>query len=119
MELAITATSTSTDLLVALGEGTALIHSVREDGTLRRRHFLVGQPYTEAVWVQLQRDGQEADEAEGVPYVAPRSMQSIATELHLSISAVRRILIDLAITDELRDMDQEELEELLQGSEQE
>lgn len=119
MELVITAASTATDLLVALGEGSAHIHSVREDGTLRRRHFLVGQAYTEAVWVQAQRDGQEADEAEGIEAITPRSMKSIASELHLSVAAVRRILIDMAITDEIREMDQDELEGLLLGAEEE
>jgi hypothetical protein len=119
MELVITASATNSDLLVALGEGTAQVHSVREDGTLRRRHFLVGKEYAEAVWVQAQRDGQEADEAEGVPFISPRSMASIAAELHMSVSAVRRILIDLAITDELRDMDQDELEAMLAGGNEE
>lgn len=116
MELVITAPTTDQDILVALGEGTAQVHTVREDGTLRRRHFLVGHPYTEAIWVRLQREGQEADEAEGIPFVAPRSMRSIAGELHLSISAIRRILVDLAITEELREMDQDELEAMLAGA---
>lgn len=118
MELVITAPTTPQDILVALGAGTAQVHSVREDGTLRRRHFLVGNDYNEAVWVRLQREGQEADEAEGIPFVSPRSMQSIANELHLSVSAVRRILIDLAITEELREMEQDELEAMMVGSEE-
>lgn len=120
MQLVITATSTVTDLAKGLAEGTAFVHSVREtDGSLRRRHFLAGTVRDEAEWVRLQRTGQEADEAEGIPFVAARSMQSIAKELHVSIAAVRRILIDLAITEEVEDMEADELESLLQGADSE
>lgn len=120
MELIITATPTAdTDILEALTAGVAQVHSVREDGTLRRRHFLAGKDLEEALWVRAQREGQEADEADGVPTITPRSMRSIANELHLSISAVRRILIDLAITEELLDMEAEELETLLTGGAEE
>jgi hypothetical protein len=98
MNIVITAKATVTDLAAALAEGTAQIHSEREDGTLRRRHFLTGNSLAEALWVRLQREGQDADEAEGVVAVAPRSMASVAKELHVSVAAVRRILIDLAIT---------------------
>lgn len=113
MELIITATD-NTDIIESLTAGVAQVHSVREDGTLRRRHFLVGQERQVAEWVRLQREGQEADEE--APAVDPRSMRSIANEMHLSIAAVRRILIDLAITEEIEDMDQEELEAILMGA---
>jgi hypothetical protein len=117
MQLAITLTSTATtDLAASLAAGTAQVHSVREDGTTRRRHFLTGKELEHALWVRLQREGQEADEAEGVPAVTPRSMGSIARELHISVSAVRRVLIDLAITEEIEELEAEELADLIIGS---
>lgn len=120
MNIVITTTAPAADLAAALAEGTALVHSEREDGTLRRRHFLTGVDLEHALWVRAQREGQEADETESIPAITPRSMGSIARELHVSIAAVRRILIDLAITEELEDADQDELEAMLQGaSEQE
>lgn len=119
MNIVITAaTESATDLLVALAEGTATVHSERADGTFRRRHFLA-EGSTErqtADWIAVQRTGQEADPAEGIPFVKARSMSSIANELHVSVSAVRRILIDLAITEELELADQDELEAMLAGS---
>lgn len=120
MELLITTAdaTTATDLAGGLILGTAQVHTVREDGTLRRRHFLTAEAMQEALWVRAQREGQEADEAEGIPFIAPRSMASIARELHLSISAVRRILIDLQITEELLDMDEDDLATLLAGSDE-
>lgn len=119
MELLITAAAeTANDLAMALITGTAQVHSVREDGTLRRRHFLTAEDMQVALWVRAQREGQTADEAEGVEAITPRSMRSIAREMHVSISAVRRILIDLAITEELMDMDQDELEAMLAGADE-
>jgi hypothetical protein len=118
MELVITTTAPATDIVAALTDGTAHVHSVREDGTTRRRHFLTGTAREHAEWVRLQRTGQTADEAEGVEAVTPRSMSSIARELHVSIAAVRRMLVDLAITEELEEMEADELEALLVGSEE-
>jgi hypothetical protein len=119
MNIVITAkAATTTDLRKALVEGTAQVHSEREDGSLRRRHFLAGTDLEHALWVRAQREGQEADEAEGIPAISPRSMASIAKELHISIAAVRRILIDLAITEELEEADQDELEAMLVGSQE-
>lgn len=118
MNIVITAPATATDIAAELAKGTAQVHSEREDGTLRRRHFLTGNELAEALWVRLQREGQEADEAEGIPAVTPRSMVSIAKELHVSIAAVRRILIDLAITEELEEADQDELAAMVQGSQE-
>ncbi len=118
MQLVITAPVQATDLLAALTENTAQVHSVREDGTTRRRHFLTGTAREHAEWIRLQRTGQEADEAEGIPAVTPRSMGSVAKELHVSVAAIRRILVDLAITEELEDMEAEELAELFIGAEE-
>lgn len=118
MQLVITAPATTTDFLAALTTGTAQVHSIREDGTTRRRHFLAGEAREHAEWVRLQRTGQEADEAEGLEAVTPRSMASIAKEMHVSVAAVRRILVDLAITEEIEDMEAEELESLLVGADE-
>lgn len=120
MNIVITATAAATtnDLVAALTAGTAQVHSERENGTLRRRHFLTGTAMEHALWVRAQREGQDADEAEGIPAITPRSMASIAKELHISIAAVRRILLDLELTEQLEDADQDELEAMLVGSQE-
>jgi hypothetical protein len=118
MNIVITAKAdTASNLRKALEAGTAYVHTQREDGTLRRRHFLAGVDLEHALWIKLQREGQEADG--DVPAVTPRSMASIAKELNMSIAAVRRVLIDLAITEELIDADQDELDSLLAGATEE
>ncbi len=108
----------SNDLLADLANGTAQVHSERSNGTFRRRHFLAeGTKDREiAEWAALMRRGQEADEDEGVPAVSPRSMASIAKEMLVRVSALRRVLIDLEITEALEDSDQDELEAMLVGS---
>lgn len=116
MNIVITATETTTDLLAALTEGTAKVHNEREDGSLRRRHFLTGLGREHAEWVRLQRTGQAEDQAEDIPFVAPRTMASIAKELHTSVAAVRRVLVDLEITEALEDADQDELEAMFVGA---
>jgi hypothetical protein len=116
MNLVITAPANTTDIRTALEQGTAQVHSERDNGTLRRRHFLTGQDLEHALWVRAQREGQEADEAEGIEAITPRSMGSIARELHVSVAAIRRILVDLAITEELEEADQDELEAMLAGA---
>jgi len=118
MNIVITATSAAdnNDLVKALREGTAQVHSERGNGTLRRRHFLTGTDLEHALWVRAQREGQEADETEGIPAITPRSMGSIARELHISVAAVRRILNDLEITEALEDADADELEAMLFGA---
>lgn len=114
MNIVITAKNTA-DLIAQFEQGTAQVHSERTDGTFRRRHFLVdgSDARSAAEWIRVQHDGQEADEAEGIPAVAKRTMRSIANELHLSVAAVRRCLVDLAITEEIEQADEEELAEFL------
>jgi len=121
MNIVITSATPTTDLLAALVAGTAKVHNEREDGTLRRRHFLADgtTERADAEWVRAQREGQDADEAEGVEAITPRSMKSISEEIHVSIAQVRRILIDLAITEELEEADQDELEALWLGAQEE
>ena len=114
MNIVITAANDTTDLRKALVEGTAKVHSERQDGTLRRRHFLTGTDREHAEWVRLQRTGQEAEG--DVPAVTPRTMASIAGELHVSVAAVRRMLNDLAITEEIEDADNDELEAMWTGA---
>lgn len=118
MNIVITAPAATTDLADALAKGTAQVHSEREDGTLRRRHFLTGADLEHALWIRAQREGQDADEAEGISAITPRSMGAIAKELHVSIAAVRRTLIDLELTEQLEDAEQDELEALLAGSQE-
>jgi hypothetical protein len=98
-------------------DGDVQVHSERSNGTFRRRHFLVrnSEARATAEWVRAQREGQDADEAEGIEAIAPRTMASIAKEMHVSVSAVRRILVDLAVTEELEDMDNDEIEAILVG----
>jgi hypothetical protein len=116
MNIVITATDAPTDLLAALTAGTAKVHNEREDGSLRRRHFLTGLGREHAEWVRLQRTGQDEDQAEGISFVAPRGMASIAKELHTSIAAVRRVLVDLEITEALEDADEAELADMFVGA---
>lgn len=117
MNIVITAPVQATDILAALAKGEAVVHSEREDGTLRRRHFLADGSADRAVaeWVRLQRTGQEADAKDGVLAVAPRSMLSIAKEMHASIAHVRRVLNDLEITESIEDADSDEPEAMLVG----
>jgi hypothetical protein len=91
------------DLKAALVAGEAKVYNVREDGSLRRRHFLTGKALTSARKVQAMRE-------------AGNGMAVIAGELHVSVSQVRRILIDLALTEELEAADQAELEAMLTGA---
>lgn len=116
MNIVITAASDTDNILEDLAKGTAQVHSERDNGSLRRRHFLTGTDLEYALWIRAQREGQEADPAEGVEAISPRSMGSVARELHISVSAVRRILNDLTITEELEFADQDELETMLAGA---
>lgn len=105
--IAATTATTATTLVADLTSGAAKIFKVRDNGTTRRVHFLAdgteGREHAE--WVAAQRE-------EG------RSMKAIATEINVSVSAVRRMLNDLALTEELEDMDAEDLADLLLGSEE-
>lgn len=109
MNILVTATTdtTAANLIADLTSGAARIFKERENGTTRRVHFLADgtEAREHAEWVAAQRE-------EG------RSMAAIAGELHISVSAVRRMLNDLALTEELEDMDAEDLAELLLGSEE-
>ena len=109
MNIAVAATidTTATNLIEHLTNGVAKIYKERENGTYRRVHFLADgtKDREHAEWVALQRE-------EGV------SMKAIAAELHVSVSAVRRMLNDLALTEDLEEMEAEDLAELLLGSEE-
>lgn len=97
------ATTNTTDVKPALATGEAKVYSVRSNGTMRRRHFLTGEDLVNANHIaQARQDG--------------LSMAAIAKEWHVSISAVRRTLIDLAITEELTEMEADQLAAMLVGS---
>lgn len=106
--IAVSATTdtTAATLIADLTSGAAKIYKERDNGTFRRVHFLADgtEAREHAEWVAAQRE-------EG------RSMKAIATEINLSVSAVRRMLNDLALTEELEGMEAEDLAELLLGSE--
>lgn len=105
--VAATTDTTATNLIEHLTSGTAKIYKEREDGTTRRIHFLADgtKDREHAEWVVAQRE-------EGT------SMKAIAADLHVSVSAVRRMINDLALTEELEEMEAEDLAELLLGSEE-
>lgn len=91
------------DLKSALTSGEAKVYSLRSDGTMRRRHFLTGADLEVALNVRSLRE-------------KGTSMGAIAGELHVSVSAVRRVLVDLAITEELQEMDNDSLAAMLAGA---
>lgn len=98
-------TTTTATFLADAAEGKVTFHAERGNGTFRRVHFLAeGTTAREtAEWVLAQRD-------------AGRTMRAIATEMHVSIPSVRRIINDLLLTHEVEAMDAEELADLLTGA---
>jgi hypothetical protein len=96
---------TADTMLKALAEGTVVLHKVRSNGTFRKVHFLAdGTKEREvAEWVANER-------AEG------KRMKDIAKDALLSVAAVRRILNDLALTEELEEAEADELDAMLQGA---
>lgn len=116
--LVITATDQATnsvELIAELAAGTAQLHTARANGSTRKRHFLADgtKERAEAEWIRVQRTGQDADAAEGIEAIAPRSMRSIAEESLMSVAAVRRVLVDLELTEAIEDAEEDELFELL------
>lgn len=102
-----TTDTTAATLIADLTSGAAKLYKERDNGTFRRVHFLADgtEAREHAEWVAAQReDG--------------RSMKDIAAEINLSVSAVRRMLNDLALTEELEDMGAEDMADLLLGSEE-
>lgn len=93
----------ATDVKAALLAGEAKVYSVRGNGTLRRRHFLTGMELDIALAIQYERE-----QGLGLAY--------IAKERHVSISHIRRVLIDLALTEELTALGEAELAAMLQGA---
>lgn len=98
-------TVTPDSLLADLATGAAVIHKERGNGTFRRLHFLApgSEARLHAEWVLAKR-------SEGI------GMKAIANEMHTSVSAVRRVINDLLLTEEIEEMDQEDLEALLEGA---
>lgn len=100
-------TTTIENFLAEAAKGKISFHTERQDGTLRKVHFLAGgtKERETAEWVAEQRE-------------AGATMRKIANELHLSVPSVRRMINDLALTEEFEQMDAEELEELLAGGQE-
>jgi hypothetical protein len=96
---------TADTMLAALTAGDIVLHKVRGNGTFRKVHFLAdGTKEREvAEWVANER-------AEG------KRMKDIAKDALLSVAAVRRILNDLALTEELEEAEADELDAMLQGA---
>lgn len=113
--IVITTTATTPEALIAeLTAGTAEIHKQRETGTFRKVHYLAEgtEAREEAEWVLAQRQG-TVEGGNG-----PRSMASIANEMHISVSALRRIINDLLLTHEVEGWEAEELADILNGAEE-
>jgi hypothetical protein len=101
------ATTTPATFLSDAAAGSVLFHKERGNGTTRRVHFLV--------------EGTEARElANFILFCREngQSMKLVASELHMSVAAVRRSLNDLLMTLELEAMDAEELADLLTGADE-
>ena len=94
---------TGKDLVAALTDGTAQLHKERANGSTRRIHFLTGVAREHAEWYANER-------SEG------RTMKELATETLTSVAAIRRMLTDLRLTEELEDADADQLDALLQGA---
>lgn len=99
-----TDTTTADTLLAEMAAGKVELHTQRDNGTFRKVHFLAEgtEAREHAEWVAAERE-------------AGRTMKAIATEIHASVPSVRRMLNDLALTEEFEKMDAEELDELLRG----
>jgi hypothetical protein len=93
----------STDVKAILSAGEARVYSLRANGTMRRRHYLTGAALVAATKVRkLREDG--------------KGLAFIADQLHSSVSYVRRMLVDLAITEELEAKEQDELAAMILGA---
>jgi hypothetical protein len=105
---------TATNFAMELVMGGVQVHTERSNGTFRKVHFLVeGTDERElAEYVLALREGNDEEGR------APQSMRTIANALHVSIPSVRRMLNDLALTHELEDMDQDDIDALFQGAEE-
>ena len=103
---------TSENFVAGLVLGQVYIHTERSNGTFRKVHFLVeGTDQRElAEYVLALREGNDEEGR------APQSMRTIANALHVSIPSVRRMLNDLALTHELEDMDQDDIDALFNGA---
>lgn len=108
------ATATAESFATDLAQGHVEIHTERSNGTFRKVHFLTdGTDAREmAEYVLALREGNDEEGR------APQSMRTIANSLHVSIPTVRRMLNDLALTHELEDMDQADIDALFTGAEE-
>lgn len=98
-------TTTPATFLADAAAGTVQFHAERGNGTFRKVHFLAEgtDERATAEWVAEQRE-------------ANVTMRAIAAELHRSVPSVRRLINDLALTEEFEAMDSEELADLIKGA---
>lgn len=102
IEIRVTEAVTVDNFAKAAAEGTVQFYRVRGNGTTRHIPF-----YAEGT-----------KEREVAEYVAEQredgvSMKAIATELHMSVPSVRRMLNSLLLSEEVDGYDEEEIAEIL------
>jgi hypothetical protein len=102
LQITADATVTAESFVAAATEGKVKFHTVRGDGTTRRVQFFSrgSKARKQAEWVYRQR-------------TAGRSMADIATEMHVSIPSVRRIINALLLAREVEALKADEVEALL------
>lgn len=105
--ITVTADTTPDTFLQDAATGTVRFHRERGNGTFRRIHFLAPETKERetAEYIVAMRDNGE-------------TMKAIARSLVMSVAAVRRMINDLIMTEELEAMDAEELADLLIGAEE-
>lgn len=87
-------------------EGSVKFYTLRSNGTYRHIPFLADGTKDREVaeWVADQRE-------QGT------TMKAIATEMHMSVPSVRRVLNSLLLTEEVEEYDTEEIAEILADNE--
>jgi hypothetical protein len=108
IEIRVTDTVTVANFKDELAKGNVQFYRVRGNGTTRHIPvFAEGtKEFEQAEYVAEQRE-------EGV------SMKALATELHLSVPSVRRLINSYLLSDEVADYEPEDIEELLASAREE
>lgn len=103
IEIRITETVTPDNWTESVASGKVKFYRVRSNGTTRHVPFFAegSKEREEGEWVLEQRE-------EG------RTMQDIASELHLSVPSVRRMINSALLADEVDEYDEEDIVALLQ-----
>lgn len=106
IEIRVTEAVTIANFAESVANGNVQFYKVRANGTTR--HIPVFAEGTE----DFEKAEQVAEWRED-----GRTMKSIATELHLSVPSVRRILNSFYLSDEVAGYEQEDIEEILAEAE--